>query len=276
MLDIGQSFYTPTMPPRESVKANPNAKDATEVCACEILPGRGKRRTEFHRHPEGQLIYIATGRLQIRTEIGAWLLPPRRAIWIPPDLMHTGDLRGAKAWSHILLSPKRCRLLPGRPQVLAVGSLLEALIQRVALWDHTATRTPEEARVVSVLIDEIRAAKHEPLHLPLPDDKRLLKMVNVVLNDLSREHSLEALSLMAGLSPRSARRLFSAALGISLAEWRQQALLLRAIDLLAQGESVSTVADVLGYASPSNFIAMFRTAFGVTPGRYVRTSGQDA
>ena len=245
------------------------------MSASETSP-KGKGPTGFHRHPEGQLIFIVTGRLQIRTEIGAWLLPPRRAIWIPPDLMHTGDLGGVKAWSHILLPPRRCRLLPELPQVLAVGSLLEALIQRVAPWDHTVARTPEEARVVSVLIDELRAAQHEPLHLPIPDDKRLLKMVNVVLADLSREHSLEALSSMAGRSARTARRLFSASLGISLAEWRQQALLLRAIDLLAQGESVSAVADALGYASPSNFIAMFRIAFGVTPGRYVKTGGQDA
>ncbi len=245
-----------------------------EVSARETSP-KGQRRSEFHRHPEGQLIYIATGRLQIRTEVGAWLLPPRRAIWIPPNLTHTGDLRGVKAWSHILLPPRRCRLLPELPQVLAVGSLLEALIQRVGPWDHTVARTPEEARVVSVLIDEIGAAENEPLHLPIPDDKRLLKMVNIVLNDMSREHSLEALASMAGLSARTARRLFSASLGISLAEWRQQALLLRAIDLLAQGQSVSAVADVLGYASPRNFIAMCRIALRVTPRGDVSASCQD-
>ena len=263
------------MPATEPIKSNPlppGATDAMHLFARETSP-KGKRRTGFHRHPEGQLIYIVTGRLQIRTEVSAWLLPPRRAIWIPPNLMHTGDLRGVKAWSHILLPPKRCRLLPELPQVLAVGSLLEALIQRIAPWDHTVARTPEEARIVSVLIDEIRAAEHEPLHLPIPSDKRLLRMVNIVLNELSREHSLEALSSMAGLSARTARRLFAASLGISLAEWRQQALLLRAIDLLAQGESVSAVADVLGYASPSSFIAMFRIAFGVTPGKYVRAGG---
>jgi quercetin dioxygenase-like cupin family protein len=74
------------------------ARDTLQKC---------KRRTGCHRHPEGQLIYIVTGRLQIRTEVGAWLLPPRRAIWISPNLVHTGDLRGVKAWSHILLPPGR-------------------------------------------------------------------------------------------------------------------------------------------------------------------------
>ena len=55
----------------------------------------------------------------------------------------------------------------------------------------------------------------------------------LLLSACRREHSLEALSSMAGLSARTARRLFSVSLGISLAEWRQQALLLRAVYLLA-------------------------------------------
>ena len=44
--------------------------------------------------------------------------------------------------------------------------------------------------------------------------------------------------------------------------------LIHALERLAQGEAVATVADALGYASPSGFIAMFRRAFGASPGRY--------
>ena len=35
-----------------------------------------------------------------------------------------------------------------------------------------------------------------------------------------------------------------------------------------KARAVATVADALGYASPSGFIAMFRRAFGASPGRY--------
>ncbi|WP_174995087.1 AraC family transcriptional regulator [Pandoraea anhela] len=227
------------------------------------------RLNRWHQHPQGQLIYIAAGHFHIRTEFGAWLLPPKRAVWIPPDLMHWGELTGVRTGSNILLAPAYCATLPDRPQVLSVGALFEALIERVAAWRTETAASQEDERVVAVLIDEIRAARHEPLHLPMPSDKRLLKMTELVLKAPGRELSLETLSSMAGLSTRTARRLFAASVGMTLSEWRQQARLMRAVEMLSEGESVSTIADALGYASPSNFIAMFRMAFGVTPGKYV-------
>ncbi|NMC48764.1 MAG: helix-turn-helix transcriptional regulator [Desulfovibrio sp.] len=50
--------------------------------------------------------------------------------------------------------------------------------------------------------------------------------------------------------------------------WRRQARLLAALRKLAAGEPVTAVALDLGYESQSAFIAMFKRALGVTPGRY--------
>ncbi|MBS2075231.1 helix-turn-helix domain-containing protein, partial [Klebsiella pneumoniae] len=72
----------------------------------------------------------------------------------------------------------------------------------------------------------------------------------------------------AGLSARTLRRTFLAETGSSFAQWRQQARLTHALERLAQGEPVALVADALGYASPSNFIAMFRRAYGDSPAHY--------
>ena len=41
-----------------------------------------------------------------------------------------------------------------------------------------------------------------------------------------------------------------------------------ALEMLANGVSVANIADALGYATPSNCIAMFRRSFGDSPGRY--------
>ena len=49
---------------------------------------------------------------------------------------------------------------------------------------------------------------------------------------------------------------------------RRQLRLLAALEFLAEGRPVTTVAFELGYASPSAFIAAFRLALGVTPARY--------
>jgi AraC-like DNA-binding protein len=73
-------------------------------------------------------------------------------------------------------------------------------------------------------------------------------------------------------SPRTLERQFKSETGLSLRSFRRQAKLLRSLELLSSNMSVSAVSDQLGFGEPSAFIAMFRAAFGVTPGRYFSRS----
>ena len=50
--------------------------------------------------------------------------------------------------------------------------------------------------------------------------------------------------------------------------WRQQAVLLQALRMLAEGGTVADVAESLGYGDVAAFSAMFRRALGVPPSRY--------
>jgi AraC-like DNA-binding protein len=50
--------------------------------------------------------------------------------------------------------------------------------------------------------------------------------------------------------------------------------MLRALDILAEGAAVTTVALDLGYSSISAFIALFRRTFGATPGDYMRNAAK--
>jgi AraC-like DNA-binding protein len=56
--------------------------------------------------------------------------------------------------------------------------------------------------------------------------------------------------------------------GFTFSLRRQRARLLRTLELLAADVPVTTIALELGYDNISAFIAMFRRAFGVKPGRY--------
>lgn len=73
---------------------------------------------------------------------------------------------------------------------------------------------------------------------------------------------------MAGASARTLARIFREETGMTFGHWRQQIRLLAALERLAGGEAVTIVALECGYESPSSFIAMFRRALGVTPGKY--------
>lgn len=81
------------------------------------------------------------------------------------------------------------------------------------------------------------------------------------------------LAAWADLSARTLSRLYLAETGCSFAQWLQQARLTHALERLAEGDAVAQVADALGYATPSNFIAMFRSCFGDSPAHYFTQRG---
>jgi AraC-like DNA-binding protein len=80
--------------------------------------------------------------------------------------------------------------------------------------------------------------------------------------------SIGALVRAAGVGARTLERRFFAETGLSLGRWRQHHGLLQALEHLAVGTPIKTVASTAGYANPSAFIAPFRRFFGTTPARY--------
>ncbi|HVR53276.1 MAG TPA: helix-turn-helix transcriptional regulator [Pseudorhodoferax sp.] len=232
----------------------------------------GTREYDWHTHARGQLFCIDAGLAQLHTPHGSWVLPAHRAGWIPPGTAHKASVSGALSGWGVLLTPQACRHLPEHPCVFGVSELLRALVRRATAWQgqQAAQRaTPAQRRLVGVLLDEIRQAPQEALHLPMPQDRRLLRLAQALLAAPDAHPTLAAWAAQVGLSERSARRLFHSETGLSFAHWRQQAQLTLALQRLARGDAVADIAHGLGYASPSNFIAMFRRAFGQPPGRYM-------
>lgn len=228
----------------------------------------GTRELDWHHHRRGQLFCIESGLIRLHTKQGSWLLPPQRIGWLPPGLHHKVTLSGVLSGWGVLLTPAASRTLPAQPCVMGVSDLLRALVRRAAGWTNADRLTPAQMHVVAVLLDEIRGAPQEPLHLPMPADARALRIANVLIKRPSDARTLHELGKWAGMSERTARRIFMAETGMGFTQWRQQARLTLALERLAANEPVADVAEALGYATPSNFIAMFRRAFGEPPARY--------
>ncbi len=227
----------------------------------------GTREYDWHGHRRGQLLCVETGLIHVWTEHGTWLLPPHRAGWIPPGQPHKVTVTGALSGWTLLVAPTACANLPDVPCVIGIGEVLSALARRAITWNKDDALTPEQERIAVVIFDEVARAPHESLHLPMPHDPRLLRVAHAILDEPGRACTLDAWASVAAMSSRSLRRAMREETGLGFAQWREQARLLRAMDMLARDEPVARVADAMGYASPSNFIAMFRKALGVTPGQ---------
>jgi transcriptional regulator GlxA family with amidase domain len=143
--------------------------------------------------------------------------------------------------------------------------LLRELIVRAVeiplLYDERGT----EARLMSLLLDEIAAAAPQPLGLPMPGDPRLQRLCELVLENLSQPAILSRLGAAVGLSERSVIRLFPKETGMSFRRWHEQARLLKAYELFDERRSVTAVALEVGYSTPAAFTKMFRRALGKPP-----------
>ena len=210
----------------------------------------------------------AAGTLACETREGTWVVPPDRAVWIPPGRQHRLSAAGSVSLRALYFRPEfwdggeRCR-------VLRLGPLLRALILRSAELRRGRDRDAAERRL-AVLRDELASAAEAPLGLTLGGDPRLRRVTETLADDPADNRSLALWAPAAAASERTLARLFLAETGLSFGDWRRQARLLKSLSLLAGGASVTMVALDLGYAGPSAFIQAFRRQFGTTPGKYLK------
>ncbi|WP_230492172.1 MULTISPECIES: helix-turn-helix domain-containing protein [unclassified Janthinobacterium] len=235
-----------------------------------------ERVTGAHRHASGQLFGAARGLLSVAADSGQWVVPASHCVWMPPHHIHGLRSHGPFAGWSVYVDEASCGGLPAAPCVMRVSGLLREAVARASGWGDGAPDAPDaldarQARVAGVILDEIAASPHEPFGLPLPTDPRLLRVARAVLDDLADERGVEALAAWAAMSPRTLARRFIAETGFTPSAWRQRARILRALELLAAGQPVTTIALDLGYDNVSAFIAMFKRVMGVTPGRYGET-----
>jgi len=227
------------------------------------------RMTRRHRHARGQLLGAAQGLLSVDAGNSRWVVPATHAVWIPPDVPHGLRSHGPFAGWSVYVAAPACAELPDEPCILAVSGLLREAVARAASWkDKTLNLNAAQLRLAGVILDEIRMLPHEALGLPMPQDARLLKIARALSDRPDDERRMEEWANWAGIAPRTLTRRFTAETGFSFTEWRQRVRLLRALELLAAGKPVTTIALDLGYDNVSAFIALFRRTFGVTPGRY--------
>ncbi|KAB7771351.1 AraC family transcriptional regulator [Xanthomonas maliensis] len=225
--------------------------------------------TDWHAHVRGQLMYVEHGVLTVHTEQGTLSLPPGCAGWLPPGQPHTVELAGPLRGWGLVVRPDACGALPAHGGVIRLTGLAREALMRAASWRLDRSLDPTQQRVAAVLLDELRQVQIEHLHLPMPVDRRLLRIARQLLATPADPRSLDEWATWAGLSSRSLSRHFRSETGLSFAQWRQQARLTEGLRRLGDGGAVAQVADHLGYSSPSAFVSMFHRHFGAPPMRYL-------
>ncbi|MFT3955300.1 MAG: helix-turn-helix transcriptional regulator [Piscinibacter sp.] len=234
-------------------------------------------RVEPHSHPWAQVAMSATGVIRMNAGHSTYLVPPSRALWIPPGVEHVvtvmedAEIRtlyvhpAARFFGDAAETPfqrwPECR-------VLEVSPLLRELVAHLDTAPGAVLRHGQgerEASLAALILDELRRAAPVRLGIDLPTDKRLRQLCEAVLDAPTRWNSLADWAAHAGASPRTVARLFRSELGTTFQQWRQQVLLAHALALSARKLPMATIAAELGYASASAFTAMVKRTLGAPP-----------
>lgn len=229
--------------------------------------------SQVQTHARGHLVYAAAGVLTVHTERGTWIVPADRVAWTPAGSTHRHRAHGDTDMRIVFLAPSLARLVPDRPAVFLASGLAREVV--LALTgprgdDGAAPGHSRSARtrLLRVLVDELREAHEQPLHLPEPRDDRLRAVARVLHETPADNSTLAELGRTIGASTRTLSRLFRSELGMTFYEWRTQLRIHHALVLLADGHDTVGTAHACGWSNPSSFIAAFSDIMGTTPGRY--------
>ena len=234
-------------------------------------------RVDPHSHPWAQVAMSATGVIRLQAGHSTYLVPPTRALWIPPGVEHVVTVLEDAEIRTLYVHPS-ARFLGAAAdtpfqrwpacRVLEVSPLLRELVAHLDTEPGAGAPDEREACLGALVLDELQRAAPVKLGVELPRDKRLRQLCEAVIDAPTRWHTLADWSRQVGASPRTIARLFRSELGTSFVQWRHQVLLAHAVALAARRLPMAHIAAELGYASASAFTAMVRRTLGAPPTQF--------
>ena len=224
---------------------------------------------EAHSHAWAQLLYASEGVMRVRSEFGVWIIPPRRALLIPPGVVHEVRMLSRVNMRALYIDAAAAGHLAAGCKVLEVSPLLRELILALSAEPLDYPAGGRGDYLAQLILSELAAMETVPIAVPWPRDRRLQTLCADIMDAPGSPRTLEDRALEAGASARTLIRLFPKETGLHYRQWVQQVHLAHAFEGLARGESVGAIARALGYASPSAFTSMFRRLLGKTPQHYL-------
>ncbi len=138
---------------------------------------------EPHAHPRGQLVYASKGTMRVICENTRWIVPDSQAVWIPAYLEHEVYFPSNVILNNLFIDQAFLKSLPSRCTVIQVLPLLRELILKATLLSKYTEYTKDSAiyRLMIVILDELKQAKEADISLPIPSDKRAIRVMESLL-----------------------------------------------------------------------------------------------
>ncbi|HET8969593.1 MAG TPA: AraC family transcriptional regulator [Candidatus Nanopelagicales bacterium] len=219
------------------------------------------------------LLYASRGALRLDAEATTWSLPPARAALIRAGEPIEVTIPQRTTTASVLFSPAFVAAPPAALTVVDMSPLCRALIAECTRWgqDDDGPLDDYATAMFRALAEATwaLAARPSPTHMPRGRSSEVRRALELTARQLDDDPTFAAIAAEVGLVPRSLARRFEQELGMTWRAALRRIRVLRAVELLADGESsVTQIAMAVGYQSLSAFNAAFRDLIGQTPTGY--------
>ncbi len=226
-------------------------------------------KTPLHTHDRAQFIYAASGSLKVSSDLGRWIIPPQRAVWMPAHCPHQPTAISAVELRTLYIREDICPdPAPKVPRMLRVSAFLRELVLRLMAMPVEYDQDGQDGQIVKTFLGEIDWTPLHPVSLPPLHDRRLRVMEAALTKRPGNMRTLEDWATRLDCSPRTLARLFLKETGLSFHTWRDQIRTFAALPMMAENRPLSEIADELGYETAWAFTAMFKRVTGQLPSKY--------
>ncbi|MCB5186854.1 helix-turn-helix transcriptional regulator [Methylobacillus caricis] len=223
-----------------------------------------------HAHACAQLLYAIQGVMIIEARQHRWVVPPSHGVWLQAGLEHAVRMSGDVKMRTVFVREASFDKLPPQNCVIRVSPLLRELILAATDIPLEYTLESRDGKLMSLLVDELKELSILPMHLPWPQDERLREVCDWISRHPADDRTLKQWAGQLHIAEKTLHRLFLRETATTFGRWRQQMRLLLALEKIAQGEKILTVALEHGYESQSAFNAMFKKHLGFTPRQWLK------
>ena len=231
-----------------------------------LLIGKALRVVPKHSHQAIQIVFGYAGPVYLRgADVGEWTQYPLAVI--PSRQPHSLDAT-ASTYNVVIFV---------EPETRAGKTLTELYLQDGIAWIDDSRVLRDAAEVFAVWLaragdDSVIAAAQRVIDAltgsaapSVVTDERIIRAVAYINANLRGTITLDAVAAHVFLSPGRFRHLFVEQTGMGLRPYVLWRRFLRAWELLADGESVSTAAHEAGFADSAHFARTSRQTFGFPP-----------
>lgn len=160
-------------------------------------------------------------------------------------------------------------------QIPQLPVALQDDFRRVCLLlnDHVSSRQKARHFVTYLLHELFESLMESDFRNDNPDERSVIEEVKrYAMDHLTDRLTLPDLAKAAGYSPFHFHRLFLEAEGVTPRAFVESQRLKQACELLRKGQSTTSVALDVGFATPSQFSKVFKKQFKMSPTEWLKTA----